>query len=130
MDRGMAFLTEDRRDEGLLMEAPIADNIALPSLADRYAAWLRRDRSPSARLDQDVARTSAGVQIGKRDIERTLVKNLSGGNQQKVVIGKWLMRSPARLHPRRADARHRCRRQVRDLQDHQPPRRGAAPASS
>jgi ABC-type sugar transport system ATPase subunit len=37
---------------------------------------------------------SEAVQIGARDLQRTLVKHLSGGNQQKVVIGKWLLRAP------------------------------------
>ena len=106
---GMAFLTEDRRDEGLMMEASIADNIALSSLP-RFAAGCARmiDRT---RLGDDVGKIAPRVQINARDIDRTLVKNLSGGNQQKVVIGKWLLRAAARLHPRRTDARHRRRRQ-------------------
>jgi ABC-type sugar transport system ATPase subunit len=92
MDHGMAFLTEDRRAEGLMMEAPIDYNIALSSLqayAGGFAQWI-----DSSRLDADVSRMSASVQIGARDISKTLVKNLSGGNQQKVVIGKWLLREP------------------------------------
>ena len=92
MDRGMAFLTEDRRAEGLMMEAPIDNNIALSSLqtyAGGFAGIIDR-----ARLDGDVSAMSASVQIGAKDIARTLVKNLSGGNQQKVVIGKWLLREP------------------------------------
>ncbi len=92
MDRGMAFLTEDRRVEGLMMEATIDHNIALSSLQN-YAGGLGGviDRS---RLDGDIAKVSTSVQIGARDTARTLVKNLSGGNQQKVVIGKWLLRTP------------------------------------
>ncbi|CAN5198830.1 sugar ABC transporter ATP-binding protein [soil metagenome] len=92
MGHGMAFLTEDRRVEGLMMEAPIATNIALPSLrgyAHGFAGVIQQSK-----LNADVAKTSTGVQIGKRDIWRTLAKNLSGGNQQKVVIGKWLIRNP------------------------------------
>jgi ribose transport system ATP-binding protein len=92
MDHGMAFLTEDRRIEGLMMEAPIDQNIALSSL-DNYASGFVR-MIERTRLCADVGKTSASVQIGARDIQRTLVKNLSGGNQQKVVIGKWLLRSP------------------------------------
>jgi ribose transport system ATP-binding protein len=92
MDRGMAFLTEDRRLEGLMMEAPIDQNIALSSLPS-YATGLAR-MIERTRLGDDVRRISAAVQIGARDIQRTFVKNLSGGNQQKVVIGKWLLRAP------------------------------------
>ena len=118
MDRGMAFLTEDRRAEGLMMDAPIADNIALPSLPNYAAGWSRL--LERTRLGEAVSRTGRDVQVNAGDFVRTLVKNLSGGNQQKVVIGKWLLREPAAVHPRRADPRHRRRRQVRGLQDHQP----------
>jgi ribose transport system ATP-binding protein len=75
-----------------MMEAPIDQNIALSSLpiyATGFARMIERTR-----LGDDVRKISAAVQIGARDIQRTLVKNLSGGNQQKVVIGKWLLRAP------------------------------------
>ena len=55
---------------------------------------------------------------------------LSGGNQQKVVLGKWLPRKPRVAAPRRADARHRRRRQGGDLPHHRRARRGAASGSS
>jgi ribose transport system ATP-binding protein len=93
MDRGIAFLTEDRRAEGLMMEASIADNVALPSLptfADAFAGWLRRPQ-----LDAEVVRSADQVKINRRDYTKALVKNLSGGNQQKVVLAKWLMRTPS-----------------------------------
>jgi ABC-type sugar transport system ATPase subunit len=92
MRHGMAFLTEDRRGEGLMMEATIADNTALPSLrayARSLTGWIARSR-----LEDDVAEVSRRVQINTTDYRGMLVKNLSGGNQQKVVIGKWLLRQP------------------------------------
>jgi ABC-type sugar transport system ATPase subunit len=92
MAHGMAFLTEDRRAEGLMMEASIADNIALASLPAFGRTWMRFiDRT---RLGDEVARTAASVQINSTDLQRTLVKNLSGGNQQKAVIAKWLLHQP------------------------------------
>jgi ribose transport system ATP-binding protein len=92
MARGMAFLTEDRRAEGLMMEASIADNVALASLPAFGRTWARFiDRT---RLGDEVARVSDSVRINARDLRRTLVKNLSGGNQQKAVIGKWLLSNP------------------------------------
>ena len=92
MDAGIAFLTEDRRVEGLLMEGAIADNIALPSLP-RYASGFGR-LVERTRLGDDVEGMGREVTINARDLVNTLAKNLSGGNQQKVVIGKWLLRGP------------------------------------
>jgi len=92
MARGMAFLTEDRRGEGLLMDASISDNAALASLrayAGKLTGWISRRR-----LEEEVAEVSRRVQVNTTDYRNTLVKNLSGGNQQKVVIGKWLLREP------------------------------------
>ena len=92
MEAGIAFLTEDRRVEGLLMEGAIADNIALPSLP-RYATGFSR-LVERTRLGDDVEKMGREVTINARDLVTTLAKNLSGGNQQKVVIGKWLLRGP------------------------------------
>ncbi|MGE3291427.1 MAG: sugar ABC transporter ATP-binding protein [Geminicoccaceae bacterium] len=92
MDRGMAFLTEDRRAEGLMMGASIADNIALASLPSFTSGWGRL--LERTRLGDAVDRTAREVHVNARDFVQTLVKNLSGGNQQKVVIGKWLLRGP------------------------------------
>jgi ABC-type sugar transport system ATPase subunit len=92
MAHGMAFLTEDRRAEGLMMEASIADNIALASLPAFGRTWARFiDRT---RLGDEVTRVAAAVRINARDLVGTLVKNLSGGNQQKAVIGRWLLHRP------------------------------------
>jgi ribose transport system ATP-binding protein len=90
--RGMAFLTEDRRGEGLLMEASIADNIVLPSLANYAKGWAHFIDGNS--LARDARRMSRTVLINAHDIERTPAKHLSGGNQQKAVIAKWLLRNP------------------------------------
>ncbi len=92
MARGIAFLTEDRRAEGLMMDGAIADNIALPSLPNFSTGFGRLIQR--TRLGDAVEATGRDVQVNARDFVQTLVKNLSGGNQQKVVIGKWLLRSP------------------------------------
>jgi ribose transport system ATP-binding protein len=92
MARGMAFLTEDRRREGLMMTAPLLENIALPSLrhfAVPKTGWLRRGK-----LTAEASRQSQRVQVNTDDLHRLSVHNLSGGNQQKVVLAKWLMRGP------------------------------------
>ena len=89
---GLSFVTEDRRAEGLMMESPIEDNLALVSIA-------RFGRPPAALIDgetlADEAReTAARVRLKAGNIARQPAKSLSGGNQQKVVIGKWLMNGP------------------------------------
>ena len=92
INRGMAFVTEDRRQEGLLMDFPVADNVALVALP-RFA------RTPLGLVDDDKA-TSAAREIGTSlrlktsSIERQPVRSLSGGNQQKAVVGKWLLSTP------------------------------------
>jgi len=92
--RGMAFVTENRREEGLLMEATIVDNVslaALPAFASPRPPRLLHARQ----LREAVARVAESMRIKSGPVHRTLAKNLSGGNQQKVVIGKWLMARPA-----------------------------------
>ena len=89
---GMAFVTEERRAEGLMMDAPIADNLALVRLSEF-------GRGPLALLDRMslVERTEQArrdLTIKAEDIRVQPVKALSGGNQQKVVIGKWQMGDP------------------------------------
>jgi len=89
---GLAFLTEDRRLEGLCLEASVADNIALVSL--RHHA-----RTPLRWLDTDAWRRSIramrdAVRLAVKADDRQAVKTLSGGNQQKVVLAKWLLTRP------------------------------------
>jgi ABC-type sugar transport system ATPase subunit len=89
---GIAFVTENRREEGLLMNVSIAENIglvALPRFAAtplQFIAW--------ERLGAATAALSAALQIKARSAAQP-VKSLSGGNQQKVVIAKWLMSEPS-----------------------------------
>jgi ABC-type sugar transport system ATPase subunit len=92
MDRGIAFLTEDRRSEGLLMDGSLADNMALPSLPNFAASFARVIER--TRLGEKVEAMGQEVRLSTTELVRTLAKNLSGGNQQKVVIGKWLLRGP------------------------------------
>ena len=92
MDAGIAFLTEDRRGEGLVMEASISENILLPSLPKQALGFLRYLRPAHvASVTRDM---SEKVRIRAASIDRTAVRALSGGNQQKVVIGKWLLCRP------------------------------------
>lgn len=91
--RGLAFLTENRREEGLLMDAAISDNLALTALPQFTSNAL----VDQPRLTAAVNQMAASVQIRGGGQMRQPVKTLSGGNQQKVVLGKWLLRKPAVL---------------------------------
>jgi ribose transport system ATP-binding protein len=90
--RGMAFLTENRRTEGLCLDGSVADNLLLPSLrahARTGAGWLRKGP-----LQEAVRRIREVVRLDPKSRDTQAVRTLSGGNQQKVVLGKWLLRQP------------------------------------
>jgi ribose transport system ATP-binding protein len=88
----MAFITENRRDEGLMMNMPIADNLVLASLSGfgNRAGFIDADRMVAG-----AAEFAAALQIKAGPIATQVARSLSGGNQQKVVIAKWLMSAPA-----------------------------------
>jgi ribose transport system ATP-binding protein len=89
---GIAFITENRREEGLLMSMAIADNIALAALPRFSATPLQFvDRN---RMQGAVAQLAEALRI-KTSSYTQPAKNLSGGNQQKVVIAKWLLSQPS-----------------------------------
>jgi ribose transport system ATP-binding protein len=89
---GMAFLTENRHEDGLALEASIADNLALVTLR-RHArpgtGWLNR-----AKLAEAVRWIREAVRLTPTAPDAAPVRTLSGGNQQKVVLGKWLLAQP------------------------------------
>ncbi|MCL1809874.1 MAG: ATP-binding cassette domain-containing protein [Clostridiales bacterium] len=89
ISEGVAYLTEDRKAKGLVLIQNVKDNMALASLSKRLNRGL---------IDQDtelkeVEGTIEDLSIKTPTVEQ-LVKNLSGGNQQKVVLGKWLLTEP------------------------------------
>ncbi len=92
---GMAFVTENRREEGLMMEATVSDNLSLAALPEYTTRWLKRVRSNP--LAKSVRETVDMLSIKVNDAFRNEAKGLSGGNQQKVVLGKWLMTEPSIL---------------------------------
>jgi len=89
----VAFLTENRREEGLCFEASIADNIALVSLPAFRRTGSRLIDRP--RLAEAVKRMRREVRLTVSARDDQPVKSLSGGNQQKVVLAKWLLNEPA-----------------------------------
>ena len=91
---GMAFITEDRRKEGLLMPKPVEDNLVLVKLTDIMSRLGVISGREVARISEDLIRRLA-IKVSDKRLQ--LVANLSGGNQQKVVIGKWLCKNPRML---------------------------------
>jgi ribose transport system ATP-binding protein len=89
---GLAFVTENRRDEGLLMSVPIVENIglvAMPTFAHALTGFIDRNR-----LLEDSTKTASDLRIKANSYTEQSAKSLSGGNQQKVVIAKWLLARP------------------------------------
>jgi erythritol transport system ATP-binding protein len=86
---GIALVPEDRQRDGLVPELSIRENISLASLGDfARGGWLRRGEE-RARVNE----VAAQMRIAARDLELK-VTTLSGGNQQKVVLARCLMRRP------------------------------------
>ncbi|MGY4284664.1 ribose transport system ATP-binding protein [Bradyrhizobium sp. LM2.7] len=86
---GVALVSEDRKERGLHLAASICDNIALPSIGALSRFGLRAFALERA-LAADMARR---LSVRCTGIDQTAAA-LSGGNQQKVVIGKWLATEP------------------------------------
>ena len=87
---GMALIPEDRKTEGLMLPMSVRDNLSFASL-DRFSRGGIVDRAAEARAVDDMIRL---LDI-RTDGTAALAGSLSGGNQQKVVIAKWLMTRPA-----------------------------------
>ncbi|MBL6428978.1 MAG: sugar ABC transporter ATP-binding protein [Maritimibacter sp.] len=87
--RGISLVPEDRKGQGLILGMNCRDNMTLPQVSDLTAGPFVSDGAEVAIFDQ---------YRDKLDIRtpgwRQLVGNLSGGNQQKIVIGKWLSMRP------------------------------------
>ncbi len=86
---GIFLVPEDRRGEGLVVGMNVRENTTLPSL-NKFSTFgfIRRDRERHVTREQITA-----LKIKTPGTETTVL-NLSGGNQQKVVLGKWLSMSP------------------------------------
>jgi len=89
IDRGIYLIPEDRKKSGLILDDPIVENISLPNLPAYARAWLV---DPAA--ERRAAETQRQALRIKTPTVQTLVGSMSGGNQQKVVLGKWLGMSP------------------------------------
>jgi ribose transport system ATP-binding protein len=87
---GLALIPEDRKTEGLMLPMTVGENLSFASL-DRFSKAGIIDRGAERLAIEEMLRLLA---IKTADVETTPVGALSGGNQQKVVIAKWLMNAP------------------------------------
>ncbi|KML08048.1 sugar ABC transporter ATP-binding protein [Rossellomorea marisflavi] len=85
VELGLGFITEDRKEEGLILDFSIKDNIVLPSLFSFTKNGLIKDKQEEEFVELLIKRLTI-----KTESAMTSAKNLSGGNQQKVVIAKWI----------------------------------------
>lgn len=86
----LCLLTEDRRATGILGVLSVADNVAVSSL-DKYlsAGFVLNNRKVDKLVQENVAKLSI-----KTPSSKTQIQSLSGGNQQKVLISRWLANDP------------------------------------
>ena len=89
IDKGIFLVPEDRKRSGLVLEQSVNDNISLPNLMAFASGLLIR--SSAERGNATEQRAALDIRTASID---TLVGTLSGGNQQKVVLAKWLSMKP------------------------------------
>jgi len=90
-EKGVAFITENRREEGLLMPKPIADNVVLAFLKELcHGKWIIDKKFTDTESDRIIDQ----LRIKTYDKTKQKAQQLSGGNQQKLVIAKWLLTNP------------------------------------
>ncbi|MED4866779.1 sugar ABC transporter ATP-binding protein [Heyndrickxia faecalis] len=88
VNHGIGYLSEDRKQFGLMVDMDVKTNIVMASMKDfqRPLGWIN-----APKMKQQSEKMVQRLRIKTPSIKQT-VKNLSGGNQQKVIIGKWLIR--------------------------------------
>ena len=90
--RGIALLPESRKEQGLVMMRPVTENVTIAHLSEvtrSSVVQIRRERRLVDRVLKSVDARAAS--------QRMLVSSLSGGNQQKTAIAKWLVKTPTVL---------------------------------
>ena len=90
IDNGIAMLTEDRRGSGILGVLSVADNISIASL-NKYVEYgiVLNTKKIEQLVEENVEKMNT-----KTPSSKTPIASLSGGNQQKVLIGRWLANNP------------------------------------
>ncbi|WP_144550576.1 sugar ABC transporter ATP-binding protein [Bacillus sp. X1(2014)] len=89
IDAGIALVTDDRKQEGLVLGLSVYENLLLPTYRKIFRFGIQQKR----KKDEIVNRWVNDLKIKVHD-PKVEVRTLSGGNQQKVVLGKWLQMNP------------------------------------
>ncbi|TIT07346.1 MAG: sugar ABC transporter ATP-binding protein, partial [Mesorhizobium sp.] len=89
---GLSLLTEDRKGQGLLLDLPVDKNITITDLGKVSRHGLVNRKAEAVAATDLVGQ----LRVKASSIEQA-VRNLSGGNQQKVVLAKWLFRGTSTL---------------------------------
>lgn len=90
VEHGIALLPEDRHTQGLFLNQSIKENVSSTILDSLKSSFGFINKSKNTKYATDVV---YGMNVNTKNIN-LLSKNLSGGNQQKIVIGKWVVREP------------------------------------
>lgn len=85
---GLGFITENRKSEGLILDFSLVDNMTMPSMESFSKGGFMKRKDEYDFADLMIRRMN--IKSGRKSI----VSELSGGNQQKVVIGKWIGSQP------------------------------------
>jgi inositol transport system ATP-binding protein len=90
MRAGMAFLTEDRKDTGCFLVLSVLENMEMAVLQDRY---VKAGFVTQGALIEECEKLKAILRIKTPNLDER-IENLSGGNQQKALLGRWLLTTP------------------------------------
>lgn len=90
IDQGIAMLTEDRRGSGIMGVLSVADNISISSLNQ----YLDHGYFINGKKVEQLVQDNVKKMNIKTPSSKTQIKSLSGGNQQKVLVGRWLANNP------------------------------------
>lgn len=89
IDCGIAYVTEDRKETGLVLCRSVSENINISSFSGISRAGFINEKREQQRASEMIARFNVKTPDGDQ-----IVGNLSGGNQQKVVLGRWALLDP------------------------------------
>ena len=89
IEKGIAMISEDRRKYGIIPMRDIMENVSLASLKQYFYKGIRHKK----REEREVEQVCKKMRVKTPSIEAKIM-NLSGGNQQKVILAKWLLCDP------------------------------------